>query len=86
MANSAIEEGTRSKILIRGEWCKVPNGYPKDAPSQLECDQRFITELAKHLVAELRVACQLNTSLGAKPKSSHTKSDFIYRHTLYSYL
>ena len=31
-------EDTRPKVLIRGEWRKVPDGYPRDASSQLECD------------------------------------------------
>ena len=46
MATLATEEDTCPKVLIRGEWCKVPDGYPKDASSQLERDQ-FINELAK---------------------------------------
>ena len=29
-------EDTRPKVLIRGEWRKVPDAYPKDAPGQLE--------------------------------------------------
>ena len=45
----------------------------------MERDQQFIYELTKQLVAELCVACQLNTSLRAKPKSSNTKGDLIYK-------
>ena len=33
-----IEEDTRPKVLIRGEWRKVPDGYPRDASGQLEHD------------------------------------------------
>ena len=32
------EEGTRPKVLIRGEWRKVPDGYPADASGLLERD------------------------------------------------
>ena len=54
MASLATKEETRPKVLIRGQWRKVPSdGYPKDASSQLERDQQFINELAKQLVAEL---------------------------------
>ena len=28
------EEDTRPKVLIRGEWRKVPDGYPADASGQ----------------------------------------------------
>ena len=53
------KEDTRPKVLIRGEWCKVPDGYPADASDQLERDQLFINDLSKQLVAELRAACHL---------------------------
>ena len=53
------KENTRPKVLIRGEWRKVHDGYPVDASGQLERDQLFINDLAKQLVAELRTACQL---------------------------
>ena len=61
------DEDTRPKVLIYGEWRKVPDGYPKDGSGQVERYQQFINELAKQLEAELRVACQLNTGTGAKP-------------------
>ena len=32
------EEDTRPKVLICGEWLKVPDGYPRDACAQLERD------------------------------------------------
>ena len=51
------EEDTRPKVLIRGEWRKVQDGYPANASGQLERDQLFINELSKLLVAELRAAC-----------------------------
>ena len=38
MANRATEEDTYSKVLIRGEWRKVPDSYPKDASGHLERD------------------------------------------------
>ena len=45
------EEDTRPKVLIRGQWRKVPDGYPTDASGQLERDQLFIDDLSKQLVA-----------------------------------
>ena len=54
------DKDARAKVLIHGGWRKVPDGYPTDAYGQLERDQLFIIDLAKHLVAELRAACQLN--------------------------
>ena len=81
------EENTRSKVLIPGEWRKVPDGYSRDASGQLERDQLFIiNDLAKQLVAELRAACQLNPNPGAKPKSSDTKADLIYKRAFCNYL
>ena len=80
------EEDTCPKVLIHGEWCKVPDGYPADASSQLERDQLFINDLSKQLVAELRAACQFHPNLGAKPKSSDTKMDLIYKHAFCNYL
>ena len=56
---TSTKEDTRPKVLIRGEWRKVPDGYPEDASSQLQRDLLFINDLAKQLVAELRTACQL---------------------------
>ena len=46
MATPATKEDTCLKVLIRGEWHKVPDSYPKDASGQLERDQKFIDELA----------------------------------------
>ena len=51
------EEDTRPKVLICGEWRTLPEGYPVDASSQLQCDQLFINDLSKQLVSELRPAC-----------------------------
>ena len=51
------KEDTRPKVLIRGEWRKVPDGYPANASGQLERNQLFINDLSKQLVAELRAAC-----------------------------
>ena len=48
------EEDTCPKVLIRGEWRKVPDGYTADASGPLERDQFFIYDLSKQLVAELR--------------------------------
>ena len=80
------EEDTRPKVLIRGEWRKVPDGYPADASSQPERDQLFINDLCKLLVKELRAACQLNPNCGAKPKSGDTKTDLIYKRAFCKYL
>ena len=80
------EEDTRPKVPIRGEWCKVPDGYPADASGQVERDQLLINDLSKQLVAELRAACQINPNLGAKPKSSDTKTDLIYKRAFCNYL
>ena len=80
------EEDTRPKVLIRGEWRKVPDGYPADASSQLERDQLFINDLSKQLVAELRAACPFNPNPGAKPKPSDTKADLIYKRAFCNYL
>ena len=46
MATRPTKEDTCPKVLIRGEWHKVPDSYPKDASGQLERDQKFIDELA----------------------------------------
>ena len=73
-------------VPIRGEWRKVRDSYPKGACGQLERNQQFINEPAKQLVVELRVACQLKTSPCAKPKSTDTKTDLIYKCALCNYL
>ena len=86
MATPTEEEDTRPKVLICGEWRKVPDGYPADASGQLERDQLFIDDLSKQLVAELRAACQFNPNPGAKPKSSETKTDLIYKRAFCNYL
>ena len=83
MATPTEEEDTRPKVLIRGEWRKVPDGYPAHASGQLEGDQLFIDDRSKQLVAELRAACQFNPNPGAKPKSSDTKTDLIYKRASY---
>ena len=79
MATPTEEEDTRPKVLIRGEWRKVPDGYPADASGQVERDQLFIDDLSKQLVAELRAACRFNPNPGAKPKSGDTKTGLIYK-------
>ena len=80
------QEDTRPKVLIRGKWRNVPDGYPTNAFGQLERDQLFVNDLAKQLVVELHAACQLNTNRGAKPKSSDTKADLIYKRAFSNYL
>ena len=80
------EEDTFPKVLIRGEWRKVPDGYPRDPSGQLECDQLFINDPAKQHVAELRAACHLNPNPSAKPKSNDTKADLIYKRAFCNYL
>ena len=86
MATPTEEEDTRPKVLIRGEWRKVPDGSPTDASGRLECDQLFINDLSKQLVVELRTACQFNPNLGAKPKSGDPKTDLIYKCAFYNCL
>ena len=71
------KEDTRRKVLICGERRKVPDGYPRDASGQLECDHLFINVLAKQLVAELGAACQPKPNPSKKPKSRDTKADLI---------
>ena len=63
----------------------MPDGYPR-VFGHPERDKLFINELAKQLVAELRAACQLNTSPSVKPKSSDTKADLICKRAFYNYL
>ena len=79
------EEDTRPKVLIRGEWRKVLDGYPAYASGQLEHDQIFINDLSKQPVAELRAACQFNPNRSAKPKSSDTNTDLIYKRAFCNY-
>ena len=64
----------------------MPDSYPKYASGQLEHDQCFIHELTKQLVVDLREACQRNTSLVAKPKSSYTKTNLLYKRAFCNYL
>ena len=67
------QEDTRPKVLIRGEFHKPLDAYPNDACGRPERDQQFLNELAKELVAGLRVACELNTSHGPKAEvEDHT--------------
>ena len=80
------KEDTRPKVLIRGEWRKVLDGYPGDASGQLERDQLFINDLSKQLVVELCAACQFNPNPGAKLTSRDTKTDLIYKRALCNYL
>ena len=81
------EEDTRPKVLIRGEWRKVPDGYPANASVQLEGDELFINDLSKQLVAQLSATCQFNPkNPGAKPKSSDTKTNLICKRAFCNYL
>ena len=75
------DEDTGPKVLIRGGWRKVPNGYQTDPSGQLERDQLVSNDLSKQLVAELHGACHFKPNLCAKLKSSDTKTDLIYKHT-----
>ena len=86
VATPTEEEDRRPKVPICREWRKVPDGYPANAFGQLERDQLFIDDLSKQLVAELRAACQFNPNPGAKPKSSDTKTDLIYKRAFCNYL
>ena len=64
----------------------MPDSYPKSAPSQLEHDQQFIDDLTQQLKTHLYKACERNTSPGAKPKSSDSKIDLIYKRAFCNYL
>ena len=44
------------------------------------------SSMSKQLVAELRAACRFNPNPGAKPKSSDTKTDLIYKCAFYNCL
>ena len=86
MPAPTTKEDTRPKVLILGRWREVLDSYPKSASGQLQRDQQFIEELTKQRVLELRASCELNTSPGAKPKSSDTKADVIYKRAFRNYL
>ena len=60
----------------------MPDGYLADASGQLERDQLFIDDVSKRL----RAACQFNPNPGAKPKSSDTETDLIYKRAFCNYL
>ena len=62
------------------------DGYLADASGQVERDQLFINHLSRQLVAELHAACQFNPNPGAKPKSSDTHTDLIYKRAFCNYL
>ena len=55
------------------------DGYSKNASDQLEHDQQLINELTLQLKAHLYEVCKRNTSPGAKPKSSDSKTNIIYK-------
>ena len=60
--------------------------HPRDASGELERDQLFINDPAKQLVAELCAACQPYPNPSAKPTSSDTKADLIYKRALCNHL
>ena len=45
------QKDTHPKVLRRGEWRKVPDGYPRGASGQLERDQLFVNDLLSSGVA-----------------------------------
>ena len=53
--------------------------YPKGATGQLENDRPFIGQLVKVLKKDIFKESALNTSPGAKPKSTDTKYQLIYK-------
>ena len=67
------EEDTRPKVLIRGEWRKVPDGYPADASGQLERDQSFINDLSKQLVQSCAPLVNLTPILVQSPSPATQK-------------
>ena len=62
-------------MLIHGKRLEVLEAYPKGIEGRLVID-----ELNQYLVKDIRDACARNTFAIAKPKSSDTKSDLIYKH------
>ena len=72
--NLANAEDTLQRVKIRGEWFTVPEAYSKCATSELERDQLFIDELKLQLKNDTYNTCARNSSPGAKPNSTDTKS------------
>ena len=72
-ARRPLPNRSSSKLLIRGDWRKVLDGYLADASTLLPRDQFFINDLSKQLVAELRAACQLNVNLVQSPSLATQK-------------
>ena len=62
----------------------MPDSYPNNASGQLECAEQFINEPALQLKTHPYEACEWNTSLGAKPKLSDSKTDLIYKRAFWN--
>ena len=73
-------DAARPNVLIYGKRFKVPEPYPKGSKGWLVNDQRVIEEIEKYLVKDICDAFVRNSFPRAKPKSSYTKSNLIYRH------
>ena len=85
-SNPAPCDDSRPYVLIRGKRFYVPEGYPKGAEGRLVNDQQFIDDLTNMFVKDIREACARNTNPRAKPKSSDTKSDLIFKRVFADYL
>ena len=85
-SNHAPYDDSRPYVLIRGKRFYVPEGYPKGAEGRLVNDQQFIDDLTNMFVKDIREACARNTNPRAKPKSSDTKSDLIFKRVFADYL
>ena len=86
MAPPATEEDTRPKVPIRVEWCQVLESYPRNASGYVERDQQFINEPTLWLKGHLDWACERNNGPSAKPKSSNSKTNLIYKRAFCNYL
>ena len=65
-------------MSIHRERFQVPEGYPDGTQGQLARNQMF-DDLTKAHQQNLYSACVRNTNSHAKPKSSDSKSDLIYK-------
>ena len=79
-------DDARPYVLFRGKQFEVPKAYPKGAEGPLVNNQQFIQELEKYFVKDIRDACARNNNLCAKPRSSHMKSDLIYKRVFADFL
>ena len=65
---------TRPFVRIPEKLLEVPEVYPKGAKGRFVNNQKFVAELNKHVVKDIRDACVQNNNPRAKRKSSMTES------------